>query len=136
MGMYTELSMRCELKKDVPQYVIDTLKLMLDHEPSIDETDWPKETIGVITGRQKWMLLSASYYLHPFSKSFLDYDPMTRTYFLSTLFNIKNYDKEIEGFIEWLTPFIDANDGTFLGYRLYEEGNTPQLLFHPNKWSD
>lgn len=134
MGMYTELSMRCGLKKDVPQYVIETLKYMLDYTLYPELKEGPEETREIITGRQTRMLQLASYSFHPYSKSSLDYNPIVETYYFSTMFSIKNYEKEIEKFVEWLTPFIDADDGTFLGYKLYEEGNEPQLLIHPNKW--
>ena len=49
--------------------------------------------------------------------------------------SLKNYDDEIEAFMDWVKPWLDAYPGDFLGYSLYEESRgdddreTPTLLF-------
>ncbi|RUS01125.1 hypothetical protein EFW58_01156 [Bacillus velezensis] len=44
--------------------------------------------------------------------------------------NLKNYDNEIENFIEWISPFIYKKDGNyFIGYKRYEEDKEPELIF-------
>jgi transposase InsO family protein len=42
---------------------------------------------------------------------------------------LKNYDNEIKHFIDWLTPYIDQEDGECIGWSWYEEDDKPTLLF-------
>lgn len=99
---------------------------MIDYDGD-DSFEFPEETKHFKDTRIAWMLKSASYYLHPVPSTKLE------GYYFSCLFNIKNYDNEIETFVEWLTPYID-DYSDFLGYKIYEEDEKPTLLYHPNKW--
>lgn len=47
--------------------------------------------------------------------------------YLNVGFNIKNYNNEIETFLEWVCPYI-IYDG-FLGYMRYEENENPTLIY-------
>lgn len=84
---------------------------------------------------QKWkeMLRSDSLYFsgradsHVFVQKFRDCDPV---YSLNVRCNLKNYDDEVELFLDWLKPYI-LTEG-FLGYSRYEEDQWPTLLFMEN----
>ena len=43
--------------------------------------------------------------------------------------NIKNYNNEIEEFFEWLMPYIDGEEGDFIGYSRYEETKELTLVY-------
>ena len=47
--------------------------------------------------------------------------------------SFKHYGHEIELFLDWIDPFVDAYPGDFLGYSLYEESETPTLYFKKGK---
>ena len=129
MGMYTELNFACSIK-NAPDFVLKTIKKMIEGDEV--DTDWPEETRFFGDSRIYWMFNSASYYHHPVPVNRLE--NLNGEWFLSARFNIKNYNNEIETFIEWLTPFMSNHEGEFLGYKRYEEDERPSLLFHPNKW--
>ncbi|ASU78505.1 hypothetical protein CDG81_09685 [Actinopolyspora erythraea] len=48
---------------------------------------------------------------------------------LSVTSNLKNYDNEIDEFVNWIMPFVDAIAGDFLGYSLYEKGRDSPKFF-------
>lgn len=126
MGMYTELVLNVELKKDTPPEVISILEFLANRETAIPVTT-PKHEFFEC---DRWLMVAScsSYHFTPFSlANFQDN-------YLSTRFDLKNYDSEIEKFVDWLTPYLDAFDGDFLGYKRYEEDDMPTLLLHPNVW--
>ncbi len=131
MVMYTELSIRCRIKEDAPDFVIETLRVMSSKD---SERVLPEETKHFGDSRIIHMLHSCSYYLHPVTMQSFVYDGIANQWMFAALCNLKNYESEIETFIEWLTPYIDAYEGEFLGHRLYEEDDHPILLYHPNNW--
>jgi hypothetical protein len=47
------------------------------------------------------------------------------SYHLDTKANIKNYNREIELFWDWITPYIDGIPGEHLGHKRYEEYKYP-----------
>lgn len=122
MGMYTELIFGARLKKQTPQTIIDALTELVDG--SYDGVN------GVINlGRNP--LRGGSYYFGvcaPVSKIWMD--EITGQYVISTRGNIKNYDNDIEIFLEWIKPFIDSGSGESEMYAIvtYEESK-PILYF-------
>lgn len=131
MGMYTELHLNCELKKDVSTEALNILQHMLDNAESIGELpDHPLFR----TERWNWMLRSDSYYFQADTHSTLRWDDISNQYYLCIRCNLKNYDNEINLFVDWITPYIDAIDGDFLGFQRYENDDDPTLLYYPNDW--
>jgi len=51
---------------------------------------------------------------------------------LSIRTQVKNYNDIIEKFIDWITPFIDEEDGYFLGYFRYDTGG-PVFIYKGDK---
>lgn len=127
MGMYTELVLGVDLKKDTPQNIIDALRYMLgeiDAEPALPAHDL------FDTERWRFMLRCSSYYFAGPTISKLARDEMTKEWMLAVRTNLKNYDGEIEKFCDWLRPHIsDPDAGEFMGYSRYEEAEHPTLLY-------
>ena len=132
MGMYTELILGAELKKDVPDIVVNTLKYLVG---DIEEKprDFP------LTGeRSDWMLQMGSYYFAiNNSVCKMWFDDIDSRWHISTRSNLKNYDGEIEEFLEWLKPYIDGGSGFNDMYAIvmYEEAEEP-TIYYLNKYME
>ena len=126
MGMYTEFHFNVELKKDVPQEVVEVLKFMLG-----DIEVEPKLPAHPLFETDRWrvMLCMDSYYFHADTHSTLRFDDISNSYFLCIRCNLKNYNSEIEKFVSWITPYLDEFPNNFLGFSRYEETEQPTLLF-------
>ena len=131
MGMYTEFHFNSELKQDVPEEVINILKFMVGDISDITCNPLNHELFS--TDRWKHMLYMDSYYFHADTHSTLRYDDNGKCWFLCIRCNLKNYDDEIEKFIDWVTPYLYEDEGNFLGFSRYEETEQPTLIFYKAK---
>ena len=43
--------------------------------------------------------------------------------------DLKNYDGEIAAFLDWVMPYIDEPEGTWIGHVFYEEWEQPEPVF-------
>lgn len=135
MGMYTEFHLNVELKKDTPKDVIDVLKFMTaSGAKTAPAPQTPAHPLFTEGGRWIHMLWCGSYYFPMRVNSVLEFDTLAGAHFLSVRCNLKNYEQEIQKFVDWLTPFFAEEDGVCIGYRRYEENDDPTLLYHPNRW--
>jgi len=128
MGMYTEIYINVDLKKDTPDDVIGVLKAMCDQECKEVLVDYP----------YKWICLfsNMSYYTPSTNCKFLEFDTISNQWSLLGKGDIKNYGNEIEEFFEWIMPWIDGYPGDFIGYSRYEEDQKPTLMFLPEDEDD
>lgn len=126
MGMYTELHFNSELKKDLPENVLKTLQYMIDHEN--DPTDLPEHELFEC---DRWTMLFTcdSYYFDADTYSTLRFDKISNAYYLCVRANLKNYNSEIEKFIDWIDPYLEKFEGEFLGFYRYEEDEQPTLIY-------
>ena len=126
MGMYKELHFNVELKKDTPDTVTNVLKHMLGGRQE-DPYAPPKHEFFK-TSRWNWMFNSDSFYFKADTHSTMRYCQTSNAYYLCLRFNVKNYDGEIEKFLDWIMPYVDAFDGDFFGFFRYEESDAPTLI--------
>jgi len=128
MGMYTEIYINVDLKKDTPDDVIKVLKAMCDQECKEVLVDYP----------YKWICLfsNMSYYTPSTNCRFLEFDNISNQWSLLGKGDIKNYGNEIEEFFEWIVPYVDGYSGDFIGYSRYEEDQKPTLMFLPEDEDD
>lgn len=131
MGMYTELVMAIELKRDVPKQIIRTLYYMTgqEEEDILEQYGKPEHEL-FNTVRWTFMLQSDSYYFDGVTHSFLEKDNLIKdnpSYYLTIRCNLKNYNNEIDKFIDWIKPYSDTKG--FIGYKRYEEDEEPNLIF-------
>ncbi len=131
MGMHTEFHFNSALKEDTPEEVINILGYMLgvaslptdiSHHPLFDTDRW-----GIILEMD-----SFSFDFKACSR--LWFSRVSDQYFLNVRCSPKNYDQEIQHFINWITPYLYKLDGEFLGLMRYEDDDKPTLLYHPGKW--
>lgn len=134
MGMYTEFHFNVELAKDVPAEVLAILHAMAGTKESADKIPSPLPDHALFKSeRWRWMLLCDSYYFHAETNSTLTFDDNGDDWRLCVRCNLKNYDDEIAHFVDWITPYLAALPGEFLGFSRYEESDIPTLIYHPNK---
>jgi hypothetical protein len=123
MGMYTELIFGAELKKETPQGVIDTLRYMLG------DIDKPKK---LEFNPELSPFCVASYYFavcNPVQKMWID--RIDSQWHISTRSNIKNYNGEIEAFLDWIKPWILGGSGNRDMYAIviYEDEEEPTIYY-------
>jgi hypothetical protein len=126
MGMYTELVYNSELKTDIPKSVIDIINYMLGDRESKPET--PDHELFHTT-RWDFMLTCDSYYFDADTNSTLRFDEISGTYYLNIRCNFKNYDGEIDLFIDWIRPYIDKFEGELLGFYRFETSEDPTIIY-------
>lgn len=126
MGMYTEFHFNARLRKDVPDDVLAILKGMVQGEDEAPETT-PAHPLFA-TDRWEYMLQCDSYYFAADTRSTLRFDEIGGFHALCIRCNLKNYDGEIQKFIDWIMPYIDEHD-EMLGFYRYEESKQPTLVF-------
>jgi len=127
MGMYTELHFNTELKEDTPKEVIDILKYMVSDNPPDKPPKLPKHELFE-TPRWEIMLRCDSYYFDADTHSTLRFDDIGGSHYLCIRTNLKNYDSEIEKFIDWIDPYSDSYIGDFMGFYRYEETEDPTII--------
>ena len=127
MGMYTEIYVNVDLKKDTPDEIIQVLKVMCDMEDS------DSKVLESYPDRWGGLFYSGSYYTPDTYCHSLTFDTITQRWSLLGKGDIKNYSQEIEKFFEWIIPHVDGSPGEFIGYSRYEEDLTPTLVFLPNE---
>jgi len=134
MGMYTELIFGAELKKETPEQVINALKYIIGElEDKPNDFTLPK-------GRYENVLRSSSYYFG-ISKSLskIWFDEISKSWKISSRSNIKNYENEIEMFLEWIKPHIKRGSGAknIYAITIYEEDFEPTIYYlHPDRKRD
>lgn len=136
MGMYTEFVFGCELKEDTPSVVIDILKVIFGLEKGLPHC-YDDDTIVFPPTRNGCIPYGASYYfaVHDSHSRMIFDKALSKTWSITIRCNIKNYENEIERFIDWLMPHISRGAGCrdFLGYTIYEESDTPRLYYLGDK---
>lgn len=135
MGMYTELNCALVLHKKTPSHIIQILGDMVrgrrEEAEAFVECCPPLFSHELFsTARWTSLCASASYYFAANeAESKLRWDETAQDWRLTIRSNLKNYDKEIEKFLDWISPFLQMMPGDFLGYKMYEEDPFPTLLF-------
>jgi hypothetical protein len=130
MGMYTEIYVNVDLKKETPEDVINVLKAMCGMEDSDEKVLEP------YPDRWNGLFYSGSYYTPNTRCHSLTYDNISNQWSLLGKGDIKNYEQEIQQFFEWIIPHVEGYSGDFIGYHRYEEQRVPTLVFLPDDEED
>ena len=128
MGMYTEIYVNVDLKKETPDDVIQVLKAMVGHLSNEEEYEVLKD----YPSRWSCLFSDMSYYTPRTHCRYLHFDTISNQWSLLGKGDIKNRTNEIEQFFEWITPWVDGYPGDFIGYKRYEECRKPTLYFLPD----
>lgn len=133
MGMYTEFVFGVSLLSTTPKEVLSLLDYLVNSDEFNYTNNLPDHKF-FSTDRFRSIALCSSYYFgysDSNSKFSLDKDRISKEYLLSTRSSIKNYNNEIEKFVDWIKPYVSNGSGTndLLGYMLYEEASVPYLFY-------
>lgn len=104
MGMYTEFELRFRLKQDTPENVF----LALDGKTRLDNDFFRSDRCDVVLWDVE-CVGEKSYTVHS---------------------ELKNYDHEIEKFVEWISPHLDHRQGEQIGWWYYEEWLDIVPIYH------
>ena len=126
--MYTECYICSPIKTNTPKEIMDILFYMFGDKDLLDEAPKNLPAHKFFT-KERWQFIGkcSSFYHIPFSVSKIRKEQ--NQYYLVSRSDIKNYDNEIEGFFDWISPYLDKYEGDFIGYSRYEEVNKPKLYF-------
>lgn len=151
MGMYTEFIFGCALSKDTPKICIDALDYVIngqDKKPKYENPEtWEEkeynekfieristdDEIQAFIGEYDFgrLFCSDSYYFGaPVSSKKFYQDYIDKTYRISTRANLKNYNRQIEKFIEYIKPYVIQGSGfdhNIFAYVQYEEAEFPTI---------
>jgi hypothetical protein len=134
MGMYTELLLKCRIKmpeiNSAEEKVIKLLFYKNYHSFNLD--------VNLILPSHdffkchNWSAIGncSSYYHHPDSINSLVMIPAISSG-IARLFSrsdLKNYEDEIQLFLNWFMPFVDEKKGSIIGWTWYEEDEEPTLI--------
>lgn len=126
MGMYTEIHFNSKLKANLPKNIVDVLQYMIgerENEPELPDHEFFN------CDRWRSLFRMDSYYFDADTHSTLRFDDISSAYYLCVNANLKNYDNEIEKFIDWIMPYLNKDEGEVLGFYRYEETETPTLIY-------
>ena len=127
MGMYTEFHFNAELKEDTPEDVLGLLRYMTGE--TRDRPDKTPDHELFETGRWFLMLCCDSAYFDMSTASGLHRSGTFSFWYLSIRTNFKNYDNEIDKFLDWIHPYLNKDDAEFLGFYRYEDDENPTLIY-------
>lgn len=130
MGMYTELNCAFRLKADVPQLIVEALRVMIDGGSADELPCHPFFRLRNWCGMLRGEVCSFDGDIG----TSMRFDGNIACFRVTIRCILKNYEGEIEQFIDWITPYIDSYPDWFLGYSRYEDRDLPTLLFYPNQW--
>lgn len=127
MGMYTEIIFGASLKESTPMDVIGTINVLItgDIIPACFKLDT----------RLRWLLKGGSDSFYFGSRNnppaVFVFNDISKTWALTFRGNIKNYDNEIEEFLNWIKPWIEKGSGTRDMYAIvtYEEAEEPTIFY-------
>lgn len=121
MGMYTELFFSAEFKaklSDVDEGVIQFL---------FGSAERPQDVLKhrfFERSRAYWMFNSPRYAGPGVTLKIGDYYRHVTAHI-----ELKNYEVEIEAFLDWVRPLLDNPAGTCIGWTWYEENDNPTLIY-------
>ena len=128
MGMYTELIFGASIKKDAPKEVINTLHYLVNGKKLYQDIEIEK----TVTDGRNVLNGGGSYYFGVCDGvAKMWFDDIINEWVVSSRTNIKNYESEIETFLEWIKPFIDSGSGVRNMYAItiYEEQSEPIIYY-------
>ena len=137
MGMYTEFRLDAYLRSDTPRGVIDLLKRMADVNDTrmLDDMS-ARELLSVNgdnpffhTSRGSWIFFGTNGGKSDGFAPFVGFESDGR-FRINVYSSIKDYDSEIEKFLDWIRPYLQPPDKgeVEIGFHHYEERIAPTNL--------
>lgn len=131
MGMYTEIYFCAELK-ELPEDVEKTIFWLIENEYCDGKKpDFLPSHEFFTSERFDFLLIGTSCYFPEVEKVIFKKCEYTKKYTLFFKSSIKNYDGEIEKFLDWIEPYIMHGSGIkdMYAYTIYEEAEEPIIYY-------
>jgi hypothetical protein len=129
MGTYTELVCAFALRGNTPPQVIGIL-LYMTGQSKIEPAELPQHPIFSTAGWES-MLRSSSAYFKGDAHSTVRLDKYSGEYSVTIRCNFTDHDDELLKFIDWISDYMQALGGDFLGYSRAETTQVPTLIYVP-----
>lgn len=133
MGMYTELIFGATLKENTPTYVTQALDYVIN--TNVNLSDEAKQFIDEYS-LPKLIWCTSYYFGAHVNKPSCEFDTISNRWCISFRANCKNYQGEIEKFIEFIKPYVDYGSGPTNIFAIvqYEESDYPTLYGAEDKY--
>lgn len=123
MGMYTELRTNFKLRPNTPAEVIRVLSWMANCSSSEPPPfELPSHPLFSCPRWGCLMRMSSAYFDDRPSAAVVKWRGQ---FHVLSVANLKNYDGEIEKFLDWVRPYVHALPGDVWAQWQYEEDDTP-----------
>ena len=131
MGHYTEFVFAAKLKKNIPMNVIHTLVCTITEDDNITTTRLPNHPLFKT---DRWTHIgsqSSQMFGYTRALSSVVTDQIDHQIIVSIRCSLKNYQGEIEKFVDWIKPYVESGSGdcNLLGYSIEEGGDAPVLYY-------
>lgn len=126
--MYTELIFGATLKENTPTYVTDALNCVINDRANTNLSDEVKQFIDEYS-LPKLIWCTSYYFGAHVNKPSCVFDKIAGRWCISFRANCKNYQGEIEKFIEFIKPHVEYGSGPTNIFAIvqYEEDDYPTL---------
>lgn len=133
MELYKEFNCAFSLKRHTPEDVVDALLFMTGQDDDEPE-ELPKHPLFK-TAHWRCLLKTTDdgNDVQSYGIAGVELNETSARYCVTIRRNLIGLDKEIDQFIEWLTPHIFAQKGAFIGYRRSQDEELVTLLIYPNR---
>ena len=129
--MYTELIFEAELSKDTPKGLIDAFTTVSRKDTGIEVTSNKLEISKFIEKFDLNMLVNCCSAYFPAQQSFFNmyYNKYSDTYGIFIRSDLKNYEQQINEFLEFIKPYVVMGCGSndIYAYVLYELDEQPTI---------
>jgi hypothetical protein len=133
MATYTELNCAFSLKRHTPEEIVDTLASMAGQDEE-EPKSLPKHPLfGATRWRHMLRRSSADGEAESYGDAGVQVSDGCTRYRVTIRCTLRNYGNEIDQFIDWITPYIFARHGDFIGYTRSEDVEHVTLLLYPNR---
>ena len=126
MGEYSELIFGARLKDD--NEMITTVRQLVEHE---EVSPLPAHEFFKSERYTQIARGTNSYYFAGSSEPTFYYDHIVKEWTLLIRMNMKDYDNEIEKFLDWIKPYITQGSGNNNMYAIVmHEWNTEPIMYY------
>lgn len=123
MGMYTKFDLNVRLRWDIPDDVLRAIRHMVDNRP---QENWPNHPLFQT---ERFLSMMSYTYSDNYKPPIFVPDGDTNTWLLCIACEFKNYDQEIQKFIDFIKPYIvHSEECEPKGYIHYEEWDEPKKI--------
>jgi len=133
MGKYTELNCAFSLKRHTPDEILDALLFMTGQDDD-EPTELPSHPLFK-TAHWRYLLRAtdAGDDAQSYGMAGVELSETSGRFCVTIRRNLVNFGDEMHKFIDWITPYIFAHKGAFIGYTRSQDVEPVTMLLYPNR---